>query len=199
MEKHFSSRLLRAVCGLVLLAGTAQAGEIKGKVTGPAGTIVVVYVDTIPGQNFPPPSKHAMMDQKNLKFDPHVLVALKGTTVDFLNSDTVLHNVFWPSLGGNKKLSQNLGTWPKGEHKSYTFDEVGVAPLLCNVHPEMAGYVVVVPTPYFATTDAAGAFDIKDVPPGKYTLKTWSEKGKPTTAPVEVTTGVATVDLTVAK
>ena len=199
MTKHFSSRFVGALCGLLLFVGIAHAGEIKGKVTGPAGTTTVVYVDAIPGQTFPAPTKHTTMDQKNLKFDPHVLVVLKGTTVDFLNSDTVLHNVFWPSISGNKKLTQNLGTWPKGEHKSYTFDIEGVAPLLCNVHPEMAGYVVVVPTPYFAVTDATGNFDIKDVPAGKYTLKTWSEKGKPTTAPVEVTTGIATINLTVSK
>ena len=50
----------------------------------------------------------------------------------------------------------------------------------------MSGYVVVAPTPYFAVTDKDGNFDIKDVPPGHYTLVTWSEEGKPTTQAVDV-------------
>ena len=156
-----------------------------------------MYVATIAGKTFPAPAQHASMDQKDLKFAPHVLVVLKGTSVDFVNSDKVLHNVFWPSISGNKKLAHNLGTWPQGDHKSFVFDTEGAVPLLCNVHPEMSGYVVVVPTPYFALTDSAGNYEIKDVPPGKYTLKSWSEEGKPVTQSVDVTSGTTTADLTI--
>ena len=186
--------------GILFVTERAQAGEIKGKVTAQgmrSAENVAVYVDAIPGKAFAPPSQHADVDQKQMKFVPHVLVVLKGTTVDFLNSDHVGHNVFWPSIDRNKKLGQNLGTWPHGEKKSFTFNNLGAAPLLCNVHPEMSGYVVVVPTPYFAVANKEGEFEIKDVPPGHYTLKTWSEEGKPTTQPVEVTSGTATVELTV--
>jgi hypothetical protein len=63
----------------------------------------------------------------------------------------------------------------------------------------MSGYVVVVPTPYFAVTDKEGNFTIKDVPDGSYTLKTWSENGKPATQSVSVSGGSATVDITVTK
>jgi len=186
----------------LVCAGQSWAGEIKGKVTAQgmrSAESIAIYVDTIPGKNFDPPSQHAMIDQKKMTFIPHVMVVVKGTTVDFLNSDPVGHNVFWPSVGGNKKLSHNLGTWPKGQKKSFQFNDLGVAPLLCNVHPEMSGYVVVVPTPYFAVTDKDGGFEIKDVPAGKYTLKTWSEDGKPTTQSVDVSGGTAQVELTVKK
>ena len=71
--------------------------------------------------------------------------------------------------------------------------------MLCNVHPEMAGYVVVVPTPYFATTNNQGEFEIKDVPPGSYTLKTWSEEGKPSTQSVTVSGESTSVNITVSK
>jgi hypothetical protein len=138
-------------------------------------------------------------DQKHMAFVPHVLVVLKGTTVQFLNSDPVGHNVYWPSISGNKKLAHNMGTWPQGQEKSFTFNDLGVAPLLCNVHPEMSGYVVVVPTPYFAVTDKEGDFEIKDVPDGSYTLKTWSEVGKPATQSVSVSGGSASVDITVTR
>ena len=62
-----------------------------------------------------------------------------GTTVEFLNSDKVAHNIFWPSVSGNKKLSHNMGTWPTGQKRDFKFDTPGVVPLLCNVHPEMSG------------------------------------------------------------
>jgi plastocyanin len=178
----------------------ARAGDIKGKITASGISTaqpIAVYIDTIPSKTFDPPTQHAVMDQKHMKFVPHVLVVLRGTTVDFLNSDATLHNVFWPSISGNKKLAHNMGTWPQGQKKSFTFDNLGVASLLCNVHQEMSGYVVVVPTPHFGVTDSGGSFEIKDVPPGHYTLKTWSEEGKPATEPVEVTSGTTTVNLTV--
>lgn len=176
------------------------AGEIKGTVKTQglrsAGNIAV-YVEAIPGKEFPAPAKHEVMDQKHLQFVPHVLVVQKGTTVDFLNSDPVGHNVFWPSVNRNRKLAHNMGTWPQGVKKSFTFNALGVAPLLCNVHPEMSGYIIVVPTPYFALTDKSGAFEIKGIPAGHYTLKTWSEEGKPTTQAVDVTAGTTTITLTV--
>jgi plastocyanin len=184
----------------LLSASVLLAGEIKGTVTAQgmrSAENIAVYVDTIPGKTFSPPSRHAVEDQKKLTFIPHVLVVLKGTTVDFLNSDPVGHNVYWPSISGNKKLAHNLGTWPQGVKKSFEFNDLGVAPLLCNVHPEMSGYVVVVPTPYFAVTDSEGNFVIKDVPAGHYTLTTWSEEGKPATQAVDVSGATTNVALTV--
>jgi plastocyanin len=188
--------------GILLLAGAGRAGDIKGKVSAQgmkSAENIAVYVDAIPGKDFAAPAQPALMDQKNLRFVPHVLVVLKGTTVEFLNSDSVGHNVYWPSISGNKKLAHNLGTWPQGQKKSFQFSTLGAAALLCNVHPEMSGYVVVAPTPYFGLTDKEGNFDIKDVPPGHYTLVTWSEEGKPTTQPVDVAAGAVTVQLTVKK
>jgi plastocyanin len=189
--------------GLALaLAGAGKANEIKGKVSVQgikSAENIAVYVDAIPEQKFPAPQEHVVIDQRKMAFIPHVVVVHQGTTVDFLNSDSVGHNVYWPSISGNKKLSHNLGTWPKGEKKPFQFNDVGVASLLCNVHPEMSGYVVVVPTPYFAVTDKDGNFEIKNIPAGKYTLKTWSEDGKPTTQAVDVSGATATVELTVKK
>lgn len=191
------------LAGLALaVAGAGKANEIKGKVSVQgikSAENIAVYVDAIPEQKFPAPQEHVVIDQRKMAFIPHVVVVHQGTTVDFLNSDSVGHNVYWPSISGNKKLSHNLGTWPKGEKKPFQFNDLGVASLLCNVHPEMSGYVVVVPTPYFAVTDKDGNFEIKNIPAGKYTLKTWSEDGKPTTQAVDVSGATATVELTVKK
>ena len=189
--------------GLTLaLVSVVKANEIKGKVSVQglkSAENIAVYVDVIADKKFDAPKDPVVVDQRKMAFVPHVIAVQQGTTVEFLNSDPVGHNVYWPSISGNKKLAHNLGTWPKGEKKPFQFNDVGVASLLCNVHPEMSGYVVVTPTPYFAITDKDGNFEIKNIPAGKYTLKTWSEDGKPTTQAVDVSGATASVELTVKK
>src|SRR5207244_211456 len=189
--------------GLTLaLVSVVKANEIKGKVSVQgikSAENIAVYVDVIPDKKFDAPKDPVVVDQRKMAFVRHVVAAQQGTTVEFLNSDSVGHNVYWPSISSNKKLAHNLGTWPKGEKKPFQFNDVGVASLLCNVHPEMSGYVVVTPTPYFAVTDKDGNFEIKNIPAGKYTLKTWSEDGKPTTQAVDVSGATASVELTVKK
>ena len=189
-----------AVLAVVLaLTLAASAGSISGKVSGVTGESVV-YVDTIQGKTFPAPTEHPVMDQKGLLFQPHIMVVQAGTTVDFLNSDKVAHNVFWPSvMQGSKKLpGKNLGTWPQGEKRPFKFDQPGVASLLCNVHPEMSGYIVVSPTPYFAKTDKTGAYKVENVPDGQYNVVAWHEGAKNSTKPVTVS-GDTKADFTVSK
>jgi plastocyanin len=188
--------------GAVLAASLAQAGEVKGKVSAPglkSAENIAVYIDAIPGKKFNSPVEHATVDQRNQIFTPHTVVILRGTTVDFLNSDHVAHNVYWPSVSSNKALRHSLTIVSPGQKKSFQFDNLGTAQILCNLHIEMLGYVVVVPTPYFALTGNDGTFTIKDVPPGTYTLKTWSEDGKPTTQAVTLTDATAILQLTVNK
>ena len=188
-----------AILAILVLAASllASAGTISGKVSGVSGSSVV-YVEAIAGKTFPAPEKHFLMDQKGLLFQPHILVVPVGSTVDFQNSDKVAHNVFWPSVGGNKKASHNLGTWPTGEKKSFKFDQPGAVPLLCNVHPEMSGYVVVTPTPYAAETDSSGNYTIKDVPDGQYNVTAWHEGAKTQSKPVTVA-GTGKADFTLSK
>lgn len=190
-----TSRYLLTIALVLMVAGAAFAGTIEGKVS--AGKSVV-YVDAVAGKTFPAPSAKPVMDQKGLVFNPHLMVVQQGTTVEFLNSDTVQHNVFWPSVSGNKKEGHNLGTWPKGEKRSFKFDTPGVVPLLCNVHPEMSGYIVVSPTPYFAETDASGNYKIENVPDGKYNVVAWHEGMKTQTKPVDVA-GTGKVEFTLSK
>ena len=189
-----------AVILVAMIAGLcigAWASDIEGKVTGMKGPSVV-YVDAIAGKTFPAPKDHPLMDQKGLLFAPHIMVVQVGTTVDFLNSDNVQHNVFWSAVGNDKKAGHNLGTWPKGDKRSFTFDKPGLVPLLCNVHPEMAGYLIVSPTPYFAQTDDAGNYKIKDIPDGSYNLVVWHEGAKNQSKPVTVA-GSTKADFTVSK
>jgi plastocyanin len=191
--------LVFAMAVVVALSVAATAGTISGKVSGANGESVV-WVDTVAGKTFPAPSEHPVMDQKGLLFQPHIMVVQVGTTVDFLNSDKVAHNVFWPSLmqGGKKLPGKNLGTWPTGQKRPFKFDQPGVASLLCNVHPEMAGYIVVTPTPYYAKTDKSGEYKIENVPDGQYNVVAWHEGAKNSTKAVTVA-GDTKLDLTVSK
>ena len=191
---------VRLVPSLVVLSviPIAVAGELNGTVNvvgARSSADVVVYVDEIPGKTFAPPEKHAAIDQQDMVFVPRVLPVLVGTTVDFMNNDPFLHNVFTPDKCAEKF---NLGSWPQGQVRSYTFKAPCVAVLLCNVHPEMEAFVVAVPTPYYAVTNQAGAFKIDGVPDGTYTIKVWHPKLKGSSQEVTVS-GVTELSLELKK
>ena len=108
-----------------------KTGSIKGKISvrgvrSPEN--VLVYIEKAPGE-YPAPKKLAEMDQKKLEFIPHVLPIVKGTTVRFLNSDPILHNVFWPKSKDGSYKGRNLGTWGKGGVRKYTFNKEGTVVL----------------------------------------------------------------------
>ncbi len=158
---------------LALLNYSALAGDINGKIhlkgsSSNAG--VLVYIENVNG-TFSPPDKKIIMDQKGLMFIPSMLPILVGSTVTFLNNDNVLHNVFSPSGCAD---SFNLGTWPKDQYRTHTFTKADCfCTILCNVHPDMQAWIVVLQNPYFVKTDSSGDYDIKGLPDGKYTLKVW--------------------------
>ncbi len=185
-----------AAAPLLLTAMAQQTGAVAGSVTAKGlrtNADIVVSLEA-PGLKAGPPPKPIEMDQKGMLFVPHVLPVVRGTTVRFLNSDPLPHNVFSP------EAKYNLGTWPQGETKDQKFDKPGVYTQLCRVHPEMESFVVVFDTPYFATTDKTGAFEIANVPPGTYTLVAWSEKLKGAKQPITVEAGKrATVTLALSR
>ena len=164
---------------MVFVLNLSAYSQITGKILSESNKVkykanTVIYIENADG-NFKPPAKNPEMNQHNLTFIPRVLPVVAGTTVDFLNSDNVMHNVFCP----DDCSKFNLGSWAKGEKKSHKYDNVGChAVILCNVHPEMEAYVIVLQNPYFAVSDKEGNYTIKNVPPGKYTLKIWNEKLK---------------------
>ncbi|GAX61351.1 hypothetical protein SCALIN_C22_0061 [Candidatus Scalindua japonica] len=133
---------------------------------------VVVFIEKAGNDNYPAPEEHGKIDQFNLTFVPHVLAVQKGTKIDFLNSDSVLHNVFAPP---DCCQPFNLGTYGVGVVKTEEFNEACEIPLLCNVHAEMSAFVVVLDNPYFSVTGKDGAFTIENVPPGTYKLNAWHE------------------------
>jgi len=171
--------------GLGIINGTVKAKKAKYLKDA------VAYIENVPN-TFEPPKEHAVIDQKNMTFIPHVLMLLKGTTVDFLNSDLVQHNVYSPDAVTD---NMNLGTWLKGEIRPFTFNKLGVASIRCNVHVDMLAYVIILQNPYFAKVNNDGSFSIPNVPEGKYVFKLWSERLKAQEQQVEVKAGTtATVE-----
>ncbi len=167
--------MMVAAATLPLASAVAQEnGTVTGTVLakGLRTSANIVVSLQAPGVTVTPPQDALEMDQKGMVFIPHVLPVVTGTTVRYLNSDPLPHNVFSP------QGKYNLGTWPQGKTRSYTYDKPGVYTQLCRVHPEMEAFVVVLDTPYFATTDEEGRFEITDVPAGTYTLVAWSKRLK---------------------
>ena len=130
----------------------------------------------------PLPAQKVVLDQRNLAFFPHVLAVRVGTTVEFPNNDRVFHNVF--SFRDGKKF--DLGMYPKGSAKRIAFDKPGLARLFCNIHPNMAAYVMAVDSPYFGVSNENGTFTIAGVPPGTYTYHAWRPGGQPLTGSITV-------------
>ena len=152
---------------VIVSASWLQAGDIVGTVSVPKPDHTVVYVERVSGTFH---GGKALMDQKHVVFIPYVLPVVQGTTVEFHNSDSVDHNVF--GVGADEF---NLGTYGSGASRGATFNKLGEVDILCNVHPEMAAFILVLQNPYFAQPDGSGKFRIADVPEGQYVLKAWHE------------------------
>jgi plastocyanin len=164
------------------------AGHVQLDTHGGAGG-AVVYLE---GAAVAKPLTNAVVDQRNRAFEPHISVVTTGTTVQFPNDDTVFHNVF--AYFHAKRF--DLGMYPRGVKKTVTFDKPGVVALLCNVHPDMSAYIMVVSTPYYAVAGKDGAYEIKDVPPGTYTLHAWHESGQTSDQTLTVEAADESADVT---
>lgn len=187
----FAASFVTANFTLYAFAEEKGLGTITGTVKAKKAKFLkdtIAYIENVPNA-FEPPKEHALIDQKNMTFIPRVLPILKGTTVDFLNSDLVQHNVYSPDAVAD---NFNLGTWLKGETRPFTFNKLGIASIRCNVHVDMLAYVLVLQNPYFARVNIDGSFSIPGVPEGKYTIKLWSERLKAQDHHVEIKAGAST-------
>jgi plastocyanin len=143
--------------------------RLEGKT--PVDGIGVVTLEPVEGKARAPRPRHRIMEQRDRQFRPHILVVPVGSTVTFPNFDPIYHNVFSRSTA----RAFDLGLFKSGDGREITFDKPGVIKLGCNLHLNMTGYVVVVSSPRYAVTDAKGHFAFKNLQPGRYTLRAWSE------------------------
>jgi len=155
----------------------------------------VVYLEAAPRGAFDTQeSGHAVMDQRNETFVPHLLAITTGTTVDFPNSDRFYHNVF--SFSKPKRF--DLGRYAAGESKRVTFDKPGIVRVFCEIHSHMNAYILVFNHPYFAVSDEEGRYHIDNVPPGTYSVVAWYEGTSADPRPATVPDGgPAELDFTI--
>ena len=150
---------------------------------------VVIYIsDGLSATNFPTPAEPAVIEQKGCQYHPHVLAMRAGQTLKVINADQTTHNIH-PMPNNNREWNVSQ---PKGVDIERTFarEEISI-PVKCNVHPWMHSFIAVINNPYFAVSGEGGRFEIKDLPPGTYTLAAWHEKLGTRTQKIAVAAGEA--------
>lgn len=183
------------VAVLLFASGSSVEAQAQAPLTGtvlwrgrPAEAAVLEFIPS--SQNAMSVSDTVLIDQRHLRFAPRVVGAAAGTTVEFQNSDEIMHNVFSPERRG---ANFDLGTYPQGESRTHTFDEPGSFVILCHVHPEMAAWIVVSESPWVAATDESGVFTISSLPPGGYELVGWYRRRVVHRARIDITEGQSTL------
>ena len=154
---------------------------VVGKDGGLQNLVLFLYVPRRGGKkpdvhpDYENPGK-AIMDNENCRFEPRVITVRTGQTIELGNKDPVGHNMNIATIArGNTPFNQSI---PANKSTEYSFNDEETLPVkvVCNVHPWMAGYIVVKDHPYSVVTDADGNFEIKNLPAGKWTFKAWQEK-----------------------
>ncbi|MFN7989606.1 MAG: hypothetical protein U0529_19180 [Thermoanaerobaculia bacterium] len=177
-------------------ATLVPAGSVRVKVvvTGMDGKTqpAADAVAWIPGLRAAEPPPAPRMSSRDKRFEPRVLAVPKGSTVTFPNYDKIFHNVFSLSEGARF----DLGLYRNGASKTTTFETPGVVRVYCNIHPQMAAYVLVLDGSLYAQTGKDGTALLGGVPAGRQTLKVWEERGGEWTGTVVVSPG-ATAEVTV--
>jgi len=161
--------LLPALVALPLVAG---AGPLEVRVTDPGGQPLpdaVVFLESPAARAAVKPRAVVEIAQVARAFDPLVTVVPLGTAVTFPNRDTVRHHVY--SFSPVKKFEIKLYVGTPTE--PVVFDQPGIAVLGCNIHDQMAAWVVIVPTPWYGKAGADGVVRLPNVPAGSYRLRSW--------------------------
>lgn len=159
-------RLFIALTLGVLVAAPSVADTVKGVVECEASCDnVVVYLEGPAAESGT--AAEALFDQRNKVFIPHVLPIAQGTKVNIKNGDPFLHNVHIYS--GSKTVLNLAMPFPE-QVVQHTFEEPGTYKVLCDAHPEMSAFIVVLPHRFFTRPNEDGSFEIADVPQGTYTL-----------------------------
>lgn len=181
---------------LLLLALPSLARTVEGRVdlaSGPrqdiaAGEVSEGVVYVLPKGAYAPPKPATFrMDTNSKGFGPPTMVVPVGSTVQFPNSDVILHNVFSRTPGS----TFDTGYYPGGQVREHTFTRPGLVIVNCSVHHMMRATIVVLGTPFYARPGRDGRFRIEGVPDGEATLVYWH----PRSAPVSMPLGTRTTGL----
>jgi plastocyanin len=123
----------------------------------------------------PGAAKRIEMRQKDKRFTPHVVAIPVGATVDFPNADPIFHNAFSNFSG----QPFDVGLYPPGTSRSFTFKHPGIVRVFCNIHSTMSAIIAVLPGQWYAVTQYSGKYNMPNVPPGEYQLRIFHERALP--------------------
>jgi len=141
------------------------------------GTLANVFVyikGGLEGKKFAPPSFASVMDQKGCWFEPRVVGIQTGQELEVTNSDPVTHNIH-PRAHVNREWNQSQAEGTAPLERKFAWPEIMIR-VKCNIHNWMHAWIGVVDNPYFAVTGSDGNFELKNVPPGEYTIEAWQEE-----------------------
>jgi plastocyanin len=161
--------LLVAVCALPAVAWPAALEVRVLDSTGKPLPDAVVFLESREARAAVKPAPQVDVAQAHKQFEPQVTVVPVGTAVNFPNRDTVRHHVYSFSPVKKFEIKLYVGT----PAAPVVFDQPGVAVLGCNIHDQMAAWVLAVATPWYGKTGADGVLRLPQVPAGSYRLRTW--------------------------
>lgn len=147
----------------------------------------------IPGLTVPTPATTVMpeMASQDKRFAPHILAVAAGTEVSFPNRDPIFHNVF--SLTPENKF--DLGLYRKGAAKSVRLTTPALVRIYCNIHADMAAFVMVLDKAQFVITEADGGYRLPAIPAGQYEVHAWNERTGEQAQTIAIASGGAPVEL----
>jgi plastocyanin len=151
---------------------------------------IVVFIEGIDEPKTQDIRPAIKMSHQDKQFSPKTLPLRKGDSIDFLNDDTIFHNVF--SLSKAKPF--DLGIYPQGSSKVVTFDKTGLVKIYCNLHPKMVANILVLNNRFYTLTDQNGYFEINGLPEGRYTLRVWHELSSQQAHSISIKHGHNTLD-----
>ena len=166
--------------------GGVAAEDVMVSPEGSLQNVVVFVSEGLGDRAFDPPAQPTTMEQKGCMYGPHVIALRANQELDILNKDATTHNLH-PVPSNNRE-------WNKAQPPGTTVDakfareEIAI-PMKCNVHPWMRSYIAVFKHPFFAVTDKGGNFELKNLPPGNYTIEAWHEKLGTSTQKITVASG----------
>jgi|GEM_PF-1818299 len=179
------SKAQGAIQGTIILLG-------KDKQPVAAGKIIVTVTPAERALISPRVSKTFEIAMQNKIYTPSHLVVQQGDTVTFKNMDRLKHNVF----SSSPENRFDLGTYPRGKRPGFTFQNEGLVKVYCNLHKRMFTYIQVMYADRSAITQADGFFFMRDLPPGRYTLKAWHVSAEITRQFVVTPGNTVNMDLT---
>ena len=149
----------------------------------------VVTVEGVRGGRTPERDVAIVLDNRLCRFEPHVQVAEVGQSIDLHNSDPILHNA--DARIGAETLF-NVALTPE-RHLRRPLARAGLVTIVCDVrHTWMKAFIDVADHPYHTVTDINGEYEIRDIPPGQYTMRVWHEELGTREQAVVITGGATT-------